>query len=127
MTIPTRHVGYFDGFSFIPLSCLITLSYKLCRLEKEASTHLYLGYIKAECVFAGVVLVATPCCSPDGSEALPPQQRSQQPASTAGEETEGGERIMMLIVRRHEANHANLWKNTNQYLNISNLAEQLTK
>lgn len=62
-------------------------------------------------------LVATPCCiSPDGSEALPPQQRSRQPASTAGDEMEGGERITMLIILRHETDCAKLWKMAYLYL-----------
>lgn len=56
-------------------------------------------YMKA--VSGSGVLVATPCCSPDGCGALPRQQRSRQPASTAGEETKGGGRIIILIVLRH--------------------------
>lgn len=81
-------------------------------------------YIKVECVSGAGVLVATPCCSPDGSEALPPQQRSQQPASTAGKETKGGEKITMLIALRHETDCTNLWKMAKQYLSFSDLREQ---
>lgn len=116
MAIPTCHLGYFDGFSFFFL-CPFRLSSVLSSAEKQA----FWG------TFAGAVSVATPCCSPDGSEALPPQQRSHQPASTAGEEMEGGARITMVIVLRQEENCANLWKNTNQYLNISDVVKQQTQ
>lgn len=101
----TCHLCYFDGFIFnFSQSSLVILDRKLCGLEKEAlvSPCVLLMVQKVyECVSGAGVLVATPCCSPDGSKALPPQQRSQQPASTAGEETEGGERITMLTVLRH--------------------------
>lgn len=110
------------ALDFFSLSFPIILISKLCRLEKN---RLLFAHIWG--TFAGAVLVATPCCSPDGSEALPPQQRPHQPASTAGEEMKGGARITMVIVLRHEENCANLWKNTNQYLNISDVVEQQTQ
>lgn len=82
--------------------------------------------MKSECVSGAGVLVATPCCSPDGSEALPPQQRSQQPASTAGEDMEGGGRITALIVPRDDPDCANRRETADQYVLFADLIEQHT-
>lgn len=120
MAIPTCHLGYFDGFRFFSLSYPIILSSKLCRKT---------GFYSP---ISGVHLLVLsrlplPAAAQMAVKALPPQQRSHQPASTAGEEMEGGARITMVIVLRQEENCANLWKNTNQYLNISDVVEQQTQ
>lgn len=88
--------------------------------------HVSCLYIKGECLLL-VSWLKVPACSPDGREALPLQQRSQQPVLTAGEEMEGGVRINILIGLSHECGCANLWIMTNKYHSFTDLAEQLYK